>query len=238
MAQTEKLKHEFLENMTHEIRTPLNGIIGFADLIYAEKIEFSRENIKEFVGDILESSKFLLHLLSNILDYSSAESGQLKIYQEECNLYSIIDEVRNNYHEALESKKIILVMNLDEGLNKIIIDAEKFKQAFSQYLSNAIKFSNTHGNIEIILTVEDETTLKLEVKDSGIGIKLEDLDTIFQPFKQLDMGHSKKYQGAGLGLALTRKIVEAQNGRIGVKSTFVEGSTFFLTLPFSKEKIT
>lgn len=234
--ETNRLKSEFLANMSHELRTPLNGIIGFAELMYHEKVGSVSPEHKEFLGDILSSSRHLLQLINDILDLAKIEAGKMEFRSEDTDLTKIINEVRDILRAFLFKKKIQIDILIDPKLTRVIIDSGKFKQILYNYLSNAIKFTPEHGKVEIQIRPDGHKTFRLEVKDSGIGINQEDITKLFQEFHQLDTSPGKKYQGTGLGLALTRRIVEAQGGKVGVISQIGEGSTFFAILPYEIKK--
>jgi signal transduction histidine kinase len=227
--ETSRLKNEFLENMTHEIRTPLNGIIGFAEMIYQSKSAFKPEVLKDYMNDILSSSRLLLNLLSDILDFTEAESEKMQFKPQSIEMKKIAQEVKDSLQELIESKRIQLEIKIDSVV--IELDPEKLKKVLYHLLSNAIKFSREGGKVELITQPEEKEFIRIEVKDTGIGIPEEQINNLFIPFKQLDMSDAKKFQGAGLGLALTRRIVEAQGGQVGVKSAVGEGTTFYAVLP-------
>src|SRR5437764_4685376 len=150
---------------------------------------------------------------------------------EEIDLEQLVGEMRDILRPLNKSKQIHFSTMIDTTLNGVIIDLAKLKQVLYNYLSNAIKFTPEEGQVTIRLQAEGEDAFRLEVEDSGIGIQPEDLGRLFVEFQQLDAGLTKQYQGTGLGLALSRRIVEAQGGKVGVHSTPGQGSTFFAILP-------
>jgi|GEM_PF-5148598 len=226
-----RLKSEFLANMSHELRTPLNGIIGFTQLIHSEKAGPISTEQKEYLEDISSSAAHLLQLINDILDLAKIESGKMTFHPEPVNLTILCNEVTESVFSLIRNKHIHLDVNIDTSLTGVIIDPRKFKQVLYNFLSNAVKFTLEAGKIKIHIYPFGTNQFKLEVSDNGIGIRPADLNKLFIAFQQLDSGLSKKYQGTGLGLALTQHIVEAQGGYVGVDSTYGKGSTFYAILP-------
>jgi len=226
-----RLKSDFLANMSHELRTPLNAIIGFTELIYDEEVGPLSKEQKEYLGDILSSAQHLLQLITDVLDLAKIEAGKMTFLPEPVELEELVGEVRNILRPLAATKRLHMEMEIDARLGEVMLDPAKLKQVLYNYLSNAIKFTPEEGQVTIRLRAEGEDAFRLEVEDSGIGIQPEDLGRLFVEFQQLDAGLTKQYQGTGLGLALTRRIVEAQGGRIGVHSIPGQGSTFFAILP-------
>lgn len=226
-----RLKSEFLANMSHELRTPLNGIIGFTELISSGKTGPISDEQKEYLTDVLTSAHHLLQLINDILDLTKIESGKMAFNPELINVYAICNEVKETLVPLMKRKHIQFNVEIDPSLRRIIIDPRKLKQIIYNFLSNAIKFTGEGGKIKIHIHSFDVNQFKIEVIDNGIGIREADLKKLFVEFQQLDAGPSKKYQGTGLGLALTQHLVEAQGGYVGVESKFGKGSTFYAILP-------
>src|SRR2546423_6900600 len=231
VQEANRLKSEFLANMSHELRTPLNAIMGFTQLIYNEDAGPISEEQKEYLGDILNSSKHLLQLINDVLDLAKVEAGKMTFSPEEIDLDQLVGEVRDILRPLINSKHIHFETEIDTTLNGVVIDPAKLKQVLYNYLSNAIKFTPEVGQVTISLRADGWDAFGRERGDNGIGIQPEDLGRLFVEFQQLDAGLTKQYQGTGLGLALTRRIVEAQGGRVGVHSIPGQGSTFFAILP-------
>ncbi|HYN22104.1 MAG TPA: ATP-binding protein [Thermoanaerobaculia bacterium] len=231
VRETNRLKSEFLANMSHELRTPLNAIIGFSELMHDGRIGPVSEEQKEYLGDILTSSRHLLQLINDVLDLSKVESGKLEFQPESVDLAQIVREVRDILRTLASQKRIEVEVAVDPGVTGIVLDPAKLKQVLYNYLSNALKFTPDDGRVAVRVMPEGAGEFRIEVEDTGIGIKLEDLDRLFVEFQQLDASLAKKYAGTGLGLALTKRIVEAQGGRVGVRSTPGQGSVFFAVLP-------
>jgi PAS domain S-box-containing protein len=235
--EANRLKSEFLANMSHELRSPLNGIIGFAELMHLGKVGPVSPEHKEYLADILSSSRHLLQLINDILDLAKVESGKMEFHPETLDINVIITEVCDILRTLIAKSKIRLNINVDQNISTIIIDPGKLKQVLYNYISNAIKFTQEEGSINIRVYPEGANFFRLEVEDSGIGISEHDIPKLFAEFQQLDSSLNKKYQGTGLGLALTRRIAEALGGQIGVKSILGKGSTFYITLPKEPLKI-
>jgi protein-histidine pros-kinase len=231
LEEANRLKSEFLANMSHELRTPLNSIIGFAKLMYHGRVGAVSDTHREYLGDILSSSNHLLQLINDVLDLSKIEAGRMEFYPEPIDLPQLIGEVRDSVRALSASKRIALKVEVSATCVGIELDPNKLKQVLYNYLSNALKFTDEGGRVAMNARLEDEAHLRIEVSDTGSGIRAEDLPKLFTEFQQLDASAAKRHQGTGLGLALTRRIVEGQGGRVGVHSTFGEGSTFFAVLP-------
>jgi len=230
-----RLKSEFLANMSHELRTPLNAIIGFAQLMHDGKVGPLSAQHQEYMGDILGSARHLLQLINDVLDLSKVEAGKMEFSPEPVNLRRIINEVRQVLHALSASKRLTVEVEVSPVVEQLVIDPAKLKQVLYNYLSNAIKFTPEEGRIAVRAMQEDSDSFRLEVEDTGIGIAAEEVGKLFVEFQQLDSGTTKKHQGTGLGLALTRKIVEAQGGRVGVQSEQGRGSVFYAVLPTRPE---
>jgi signal transduction histidine kinase len=226
-----RMKSEFLANMSHELRTPLNAIMGFAKLMAHGKVGPVSAQQQEFLGDILKSSDHLLQLINDVLDLAKVEAGKMEFHPEPIELGQLVKEVRDILRAVSAGKQIQIDTDVDPACVGLELDPAKLKQVLYNYLSNALKFTPDGGRVFIRVRPEGVSAFRLEVQDTGIGIVTEDLKNLFTEFRQLDSSASKRYQGTGLGLALTRRIVEAQGGRAGVDSTLGVGSTFFVVLP-------
>jgi PAS domain S-box-containing protein len=231
MQEANRLKSEFVANMSHELRTPLNSIIGFAELMFTGKVGPLSEEHKEYLQDILTSSKHLLQLINDVLDLAKVESGKIELRPEPVEMSKIVGEVRDILRGLAAEKRTKVDMEIDPALVGITADPAKMKQVLYNYLSNAIKFTPEGGQVTVRATAEDPSNMRIEVVDTGIGVRKEDLHRLFVEFQQLDASSSKRYPGTGLGLALTKRIVEAAGGQVGVKTEIGRGSTFFAVFP-------
>lgn len=231
MQESNRLKSEFLANMSHELRTPLNAIIGFTKLMYNGKIGPLLPDQKEYLGDILTSSSHLLQLINDVLDLAKIESGKMAFHIESVELARVANEVRDILRGLAAERRVRLTLEVDPALPRVQVDPRMLKQVLYNYLSNALKFTDEGGQVVLRITLEGNGYFRVDVRDTGIGIRPEQLARLFVEFQQLDEGASKRYPGTGLGLALTRRIVEAQGGRVEVQSTPGIGSTFSAILP-------
>jgi PAS domain S-box-containing protein len=231
VATATRLKSEFLANMSHELRTPLNGIIGFAEVMRDGHGGPVTEAHEEFLDDILLSSRHLLRLINDILDLAKVEAGKLSFRPEKVGLEGVAREAVNTLREMAARNRIELAVEVDPSLSQVELDPARLRQVLYNYISNALKFTDAGGKVVVRATSVSGDMFRLEVQDSGIGIRPEDIPKLFSEFHQLDEGSAKKYQGTGLGLALTKRIVEAQGGSVGVSSRWGEGSTFYAVLP-------
>jgi signal transduction histidine kinase/CheY-like chemotaxis protein len=231
MQEANRLKSEFLANMSHELRTPLNAIIGFAELMFKGKVGPVSDDHKEYLGDILNSSRHLLQLINDVLDLAKVESGKMECRPEPVDLAKVITEVRDILRGLASTKRIGVDVDVDPTLPPAMLDPAKLKQVLYNYISNALKFTPEQGGVVVRVTREPPEHFRIEVEDTGIGIRREDMHRLFVEFQQLDAGTAKKYAGTGLGLALTKRIVEAQGGRVGVRTELGKGSVFWSVLP-------
>jgi len=231
LQEASRLKSEFLANMSHELRTPLNGIIGFAELMHDGKVGPVSAEHKEYLGDILTSGRHLLQLINDVLDLSKVESGKMDFRPDTVELPTLIGEVRDILRTLAAQKRIQVRLEVDRRMRPVVSDAAKLKQVLYNYLSNALKFTPDEGRVTIRAMPEGDQEFRIEVDDTGIGIAAADSDKLFVEFQQLDASAAKKYPGTGLGLALIKRMVEAQGGRVGVNSTPGVGSVFFAVLP-------
>jgi signal transduction histidine kinase len=222
-------KSRFLAGVSHELRTPLNGIIGFSELMYDGKLGPVSEDFKDVLSDILTSARHLLQLINDILDLSKVEAGRMEFRPEPCRIEMLVYEVRDVVRPLAERKRIDLSLDLAPNLTAVI-DPGRFKQVLYNYLSNAVKFTPEDGRVRVRVSRDQNSSFRLEVEDTGIGISPEEISKLFQEFQQLPNSR-KAEQGTGLGLALTRHIVEAQGGSVSVRSTPGSGSVFAALFP-------
>jgi PAS domain S-box-containing protein len=222
-------KSRFLASVSHELRTPLNGIIGFSEMMHDGRLGPVSSAHKECLSDILSSARHLLQLINDILDLSKVEAGKTEFRPESCSLGTLVREVRDVIWPLAEKKRLSLTLDPLPDI-EAFLDGSRFKQVLYNYLSNAVKFTAPDGRISVRLTREKPASFRLEVEDTGIGISPEEISGLFQEFQQAPNSRRAE-QGTGLGLALTRHIVEAQGGSVGVRSVVGQGSTFWAVLP-------
>lgn len=229
----DNLKSAFLATMSHELRTPLNSIIGFTGIILRERVGPLNDGQRKQLNMVRDSSRHLLALINDILDISKIEAGQLQLVQEDIDLRRMIEKVEQSVRPLAESKGLELGCEISAGINAIPGDSRRLEQVLLNLLSNAIKFTEK-GSVKIVCE-SGEYNVVVRVIDTGIGIKAEDLETIFESFRQIDSGLSRKYDGTGLGLSISKKLVELLGGKIRVTSTWGAGSAFSLSLPRVRE---
>jgi len=231
MQEANRLKSEFLANMSHELRTPLNAIIGFSEVMYKGKVGPLAPEHKEYLGDILTSSKHLLQLINDVLDLAKVEAGKMEFRPERVDLPKLVGEVKDIVRGLAAQKRLRLSADIANDLATVVVDASRVKQILYNYLSNAIKFTPENGSITVRIAGEGPESFRIDVIDTGIGISRDNIAKLFIEFQQLDASAAKKYQGTGLGLALTKRIAEAHGGRVEVTSELGKGSTFSAILP-------
>jgi signal transduction histidine kinase len=229
---TSRHKSEFLANMSHELRTPLNAIIGFSEVLNERMFGELNDKQEEYLKDIHASGQHLLSLINDILDLSKIEAGRMELELADFDLPLAMDNALTLVRERASRRGVTLQMTVGEPVGTIRGDERKMKQVLLNLLSNAIKFTPEGGRIGVA-AVRDDGAVEVSVSDTGVGIAPEDLETVFEEFRQVGASAAKQ-EGTGLGLALTRKFVELHGGKIWVKSQVGAGSTFTFTLPLRR----
>jgi signal transduction histidine kinase len=237
--EANRAKSQFLANMSHELRTPLNAIIGFSQVLKNATYGEMSAKQTEFVQQILTAGRHLLHLINDVLDLSKIEAGRMTIERRPFDVGEAVREAMAIVEGLARDKGIWLTSEVEPGLAPITADHAKFKQIMYNLLSNAIKFTKDGGRVSVTASAEvpegnGVRLLRVAVADTGIGIKPEDQERIFLSFEQLDSSYAKEQQGTGLGLALTRRLVELHGGRIWVESEGIawKGTTFTFVIPY------
>jgi signal transduction histidine kinase len=226
VEQATEAKSRFLANMSHELRTPLNGIIGFAELMHDGRIGPVSDEHRECLDDIRGSARHLLHLINEVLDLARIESGRILLDRQPITPSNVASDCVDSLRPIAAEGEVSVTL-ASEPIGIVMLDGGRLRQVLINYLSNAIKFTAPHGHVEVLLRREHDE-LVVEVSDTGPGIDLADQERVFGEFEQLTgRGHG----GTGLGLAVTKRIVEAQHGTVGVRSTPGHGSTFYARLP-------
>jgi PAS domain S-box-containing protein len=225
-----RFKSTFLANMSHELRTPLNAIIGFSELLEQQVPGPLTSRQAEYVDYVISSGRHLLSLVNDVLDLSKVEAGRMELAREWGQLEPVVDAARGSVEPMAQKRGVALSVSVPERLPPLYLDPTRIKQVLYNLLSNAIKFTPQGGSVS--LDVELQSSLvEVACSDTGIGIRAEDLPRLFREFEQLDHGTGEKPEGTGLGLALTRRLVELHGGQVSVQSEFGQGSRFAFTLP-------
>ncbi|MCP4363386.1 MAG: GAF domain-containing protein [Chloroflexi bacterium] len=230
LREVDRLKSEFLASMSHELRTPLNSIIGFADVILEGLDGPLNERMEEDVYHIRESGRHLRELIGDILDMSKIEAGRMELRYEEINLHQMAQDIMATAQPLVQEKSLDMYLDLDEQVITIQADRTRLRQVLWNIMGNAIKFTEK-GSVS--LSIQDRGThVLLAIRDTGIGIKEENIGVVFEQFRQIDGGLNRTVGGTGLGMPITKKLVTIHGGDIWVESVVGQGSTFFFTLPY------
>ncbi|HAR63929.1 MAG: hypothetical protein DKM50_11115 [Candidatus Margulisiibacteriota bacterium] len=233
--QIAQLKSDFLANMSHELRTPLNSILGFSDILVDDNFGTLTEKQRRFVINIQNSGKHLLELINDVLDLSKIESGKVEINVEDVLIEDTVEYVVETLSPLALKKNIELSVINKDNVNKIEADETKLRQVIFNVVGNAIKFTPEHGSVKIFienyLPEVGAGFTKFTITDTGIGIKKEDYSKIFSEFEQIDSSYARENSGTGLGLALTKKLVEKHKGDIWFTSEYGKGTSFYIIIP-------
>ena len=231
-TEANRAKTEFLANMSHELRTPLNAIIGFSDIMKTEMMgPLGADQYREYIRDINGSGQHLLEVVNDILDMSKIESGEMTLTEGEIFLPHIIEASRRLVDERAKAAELTLETDVAEGLPELTADDRLVKQMLLNLLTNAIKFTPAAGTVGVGAYLDDDGSMVLLVRDTGIGIALADFDVILEPFGQADASLSREYEGTGLGLPLVKAMIELHGGKFEMESTVGEGTTVRLRFP-------
>ena len=224
-------KSQFLANVSHELRTPLNSIIGFSEIIQSESLgPLGNSQYKEYIKDINHAGVHLLSLINDILDFSKAEANRLSIELVRCDLGKIVESCFNMMLPKAQEAKVELKKDMPEQKIVLLADSRRMKQVILNMLSNSVKFTPENGFVKLSVEASPELVV-IEISDNGIGIAQQDLYRVMSVFGQADSAHSRKYEGTGLGLPLSKKLVELMNGTFDVKSEPNLGTVITLSFP-------
>lgn len=231
--ESNRLKTAFLANMSHEIRTPLNGILGFAELLEGELSEHENEELSTFADTIHKSGKRLLNVLDNILDISKIEANKMELNIKDCNLNDVINRVVKIFEPLAKSKSLELKFHSEDGM-KVLADDDRIATVVNNILDNAIKFTDK-GSVNICNGIDEIKNMAyFKISDTGIGIDDSFKHHLFDVFRQEDEKFSRRFEGAGLGLSISKRLTELMNGDIEIESAKGKGTTVTVFLPLSK----
>jgi len=233
--EANKAKSEFLTNVSHELRTPMNGIMGMASILEDLGLD---ESYLQCVTIIQSSARDLFSLINDLLDYSNLDSGKLELKVSQFDFKETIHTILNIFEVKAKNKSLQFQYTLDQNIpDRLFGDPIRLQQIIANLMDNAIKFTEA-GEIQMDVTIQmdapDETILKFQISDTGIGVRQEDMKYLFKLFSQVDASVTRKYGGTGLGLIISKKLVDLMGGEIFLKSHIDKGSTFWFTLSFKK----
>jgi signal transduction histidine kinase len=240
LVEADRMKSRFLARMSHELRTPLNSIIGFSELLITRFETLSPDRAVSFLRNISSSGNHLLNLINTILDLSKIEAGRMEVNLQQVLVAEAVDNARRVMQGVAQERGIEISVEAPPAGRRVWTDATKLRQILLNLLSNAVKFSPDAGTVELTARTLGALhsplgvdSLELTVSDHGPGIADEDLPRVFEEFRQLGRGNGSSEVGTGLGLTLTKRLVELQGGSISVSSVVGAGTTFRVVLPMS-----
>ncbi len=230
--ESDRLKSAFLANMSHELRTPLNSIIGFTGILLMGLVGPLTSEQEKQLNMVQDSARHLLELINDVLDISKIEAGQIELAHDQFDMRITIQKSIEKITPLAEKKGLAVTAVIAPPVGKIVGDRRRVEQILINLLSNAVKFTE-RGEVRIESQIEDGW-LVTGVIDTGIGIRPEDVDTLFKPFRQVDTGTTRQYEGTGLGLSICKRLAERMGGKIQVESEWGKGSRFAFTLPLER----
>lgn len=236
LEKLEQLKSEFISIVSHELRTPLTAIKNSLNIILSGKSGALSENMSKFLNMASRNVNRLSGIINDLLDLSKIEAGKMEFRFNSLSIKTPIEHVMATFADMASEKNISVDMKVADNLPDVYIDLDRIEQVVSNLLANAIKFTDDGGKITISANVKNDRFIKVTVKDTGIGIKMEDLPKVFDKFQQIESALVRKVGGTGLGLPIAKQLVEAHKGSIWLKSEEGEGSSFFFTIPIAKDE--
>lgn len=234
LEAADELKSIFLASMSHELRTPLNSIIGFTGLLLMEVVGGINEGQKEQLERVKRNGNHLLDLINDVLDISKIEAGKIDLSISEFDIVKLLAEITKSIAPEVNAKGLEFQINMPDNAVMIRNDRRRVQQIIANFLSNALKFT-AQGSINVTLLTEITREITVVVEDTGVGIKQDDLDRLFEPFQQINKDFSKSYKGTGLGLYLSKQLSSVIGGEILFESHYGQGSQFSMVLPVSIE---
>lgn len=238
LFKANKIKSEFLANVSHEFRTPLNAILGFAEILREKPDVLKKDKARRYAENIIAGGKSLLNMINDLLDLAKTEAGKMELHIEKTSVPQLCKAVVGSVSALTKKKKIKVKLVVDDNIPVLSTDAGKVQQILYNFLSNAVKFTPERGRIEIRANMQGEQTVRIAVSDTGCGIAEPDKAKIFDKFRQADGSITRQSTGSGLGLAISKELASMLAGSIGMESELGKGSTFWLdiSVTLTKEK--
>jgi len=237
LFKANKVKGEFLANISHEFRTPLNAILGFAQVLREKPEILKKEKAQRYAENIITSGNRLLSMVNDLLDLAKTQAGKMELHIEKTSIENLLKALVSSFSLLTKKKKIKVKLQVDPGLPPLMTDAGKVQQIMYNFLSNAVKFTPQQGRIEIRARLrQDEKTVRIAVTDTGCGIIEADREKIFEKFRQVDGSITRESTGSGLGLTISTELAAMLAGSIGMESERGKGSTFWLDIPVTLTK--
>lgn len=236
LFKANKVKGEFLANMSHEFRTPLNSILGFAEILHERPLTLTKEKSKRYAENIITGGKRLLNMINDLLDMAKTEAGKMQLHIDNCSVKELCENLVSSFSIMTIKKKIKVRLKIDPEIPVLTTDSGKVQQIMYNFMSNAVKFTDKRGRIEISATMPDEKHVRLSVSDTGCGISQADHEVIFEKFRQSDGSLTRQTTGSGLGLAICKELSLMLAGSVGLESQSEQGATFWLEIPIDLSK--
>ncbi|MFZ2146865.1 MAG: ATP-binding protein [Sedimentisphaerales bacterium] len=236
LFKANKVKSEFLANISHEFRTPLNAILGFAQVLREKQHLLKKEKAQKYAENIITSGNSLLNMINDLLDLAKTQAGKMELHIEQTSLPQLCKSVVSSFSLLTKKKKVKVKLLVDPDMPILSTDAGKVQQILYNFLSNAVKFTSQRGRIEIRAKMLDEKTVRIAVSDTGCGIAESDRKKIFEKFRQADGSITRESTGTGLGLTISTELAAMLAGSIGMESELGKGSTFWLDIPVTLTK--
>lgn len=236
LFKANKIKSEFLANISHEFRTPLNAILGFAEILREKPELLRKDKGQRYAENIIEGGKNLMNMINDLLNLAKAEAGKMELHIEKTSIPQLCKVVVGSFSALTKKKKIKVKLVVDDNIPVLSTDAGKVQQILYNFLSNAVKFTDESGRIEIRASMQSGQMVRIAVSDTGCGIAEVDKEKIFDKFRQVDGSITRQSAGSGLGLAISRELAAMLAGNIGMESEAGRGSTFWLDIPITLTK--
>jgi len=236
LFKANKVKGEFLANISHEFRTPLNSIMGFAQVLRDKPELLKEDKGKRYAENIIVGGQRLLNMINDLLYLARAEADKIQLHIEQTTAEEICDAVITSFTEITREKNLAITLEVQQGIPAFVTDAGKIQQILENYTSNAVKFTPEGGTITLSAVMLDDKTIRFSVTDTGCGIAEQDRDKIFQKFGQLGSPLTRQTSGTGLGLAISKELADLLAGQVGFESQLEKGSTFWLEIPLTLAK--